>query len=82
MCVCSRRFTAEQRGFLVELYEWRERRLTEEQLVEKFMARFAAPDGPYARSLRLDRAQIKAWFSSEKQRRHAVSSGAGAAVSI
>lgn len=62
------RYTAAQREFLAQLYDWPER-LNEEQAHRKFNARFAADDGPYACSLRLDRAHIKAWLSSEKQRR-------------
>ena len=64
----TERYTAEQRSYLAELYAWPEGRLNEEQAFQKFKVRFAADDGPYARRLRLDRAQIKAWFSSEKQR--------------
>ena len=77
--VCRKRFSPEQRVFLVELFEWPEGRLTEEQLVQKFKDRFAAHDGAYARSLRLDRAQIKAWLSCEKRRRDAAASSGGAA---
>jgi hypothetical protein len=62
------RYTAEQRGYLAELYAWPEGRLNEEQAFQKFKIHFAADDGAYARSLRLERAQIKAWFSSEKAR--------------
>jgi hypothetical protein len=64
----TERYTAEQRSYLAILYAWPEGRLNEEQAFKLFKTRFAANDGPYARSLRLDRAQIEAWFSSEKQR--------------
>ena len=67
----TERYTVEQRSFLAELYAWPEGRLSEEQAFQKFKARFKSDDGAFARSLRLDRAQIKAWFSSEKQRQAA-----------
>ena len=63
----------------MELYEWPEGPLSQEQLFQKFQARFAAHDGAYARSLRLDRAQIKAWLSCEKRRRDAAASSGGGA---
>ena len=64
----TERYTTEQRAYLAELYAWPAGRLNEQQAFELFKKRFASNDGTYARSLRLDRAQIKAWFSSEKQR--------------
>ena len=78
----TERYTAEQRSYLAELYAWPEGRLNEEQAFQKFKARFAANDGPYARSLRLDRAQIKAWFSSEKQRQKKAGARAALAAAL
>ena len=65
----TERYTTERVGYLRELYDWPDGRLNEFQAFELFRKRFAANDGPYARSLRLTRAQIKAWFGSEKARR-------------
>eukprot|EP00966_Prymnesium_polylepis_P104343 2416663-Prymnesium_polylepis.1 len=62
------RFSAEQRSFLVELFDWPQR-LNEHQAHELFKKKFTAGDGPYRRKLRLSRAQIKAFFSTEKARR-------------
>ena len=78
----TERYTAEQRSYLAELYAWPEGRLNEDQAFKKFKARFAANDGPYKRSLRLDRAQIKAWFSSEKQRQLKAGARAGLAAAL
>ena len=64
-----RRFSTEQRNFLVELYDWPHGRLNEHQACTEFKNKFDASDGPFARSLRLSRAQIKAFFSTEKGRR-------------
>jgi hypothetical protein len=64
-----KRFTEEQRVFLVKLFDWPDGRLNEQQGYILFRKQFSAKDGPYARSLRLSRAQIKAWFSTEKARR-------------
>ena len=63
------RFTEEQRGFLAKLFDWPDGRLNEQQGYLLFRKQFSATDGPYARKLRLSRAQIKAWFSTEKARR-------------
>ena len=43
--------------------------MNEHQACTLFKKKFSAPGGVYARSLRLSRAQIKAWFSTEKGRR-------------
>ena len=66
----TEQYTVERRSFLLELFDWPAGRLNEQQAFEKFKAKFSAEDGVYARSLRLSRAQIKAWFGSEKQRRN------------
>ena len=72
------RRSAEQRSFLVELYDWPHGRLNEHQAYEEFRKKFSADDGLYARRLRLSRAQIKAFFSTEKARR--IKAGAAAVV--
>ena len=73
-----RRFTSEQRSFLVKLYDWPHGRLNEHQAYAKFREQFNANDGAYSRQLRLSRAQIKAFFSTEKARR--LKAGVAAAV--
>jgi hypothetical protein len=72
------RFTEEQRGFLVKLFDWPDGRLNEQQGYVLFRKQFSTKDGPYSRKLRLSRAQIKAWFSTEKARR--LKAGAQAAA--
>ena len=63
------RFTKEQKAYLLELFHWPLGRLNETQAYALFKRKFGhtAPH-LYQRSLRLSRAQIKAWFSSEKAR--------------
>ena len=73
-----RRFTLQQRSFLVQLYDWPHGRLNEHQAFAEFRKKFNATDGEYARSFRLSRAQIKAYFSTEKARR--TKAGAAAVV--
>lgn len=72
------RYSPERVAYLTELYDWPDGRLNEHQAFELFKKKFAADDGPYARSQRLTRAQIKAWFGSEKARRK--KAGAAAAL--
>ena len=66
--VVHTRFTTEQRAVLMELFEKSERP-NDTQMFESFKARFSNADGPYARALRLTRAQIKSFMSTEKGRR-------------
>ena len=66
--VVHTRFTTEQRAVLIELFEKPERP-NDTQMFESFKARFSSADGPYARALRLSRAQIKSFMSTEKGRR-------------
>ena len=75
--VCTR-FTHEQRAFLTKLFDWPAGRLNEQQAYLLFRKQFSSKDGQYARSLRLSRAQIKAWFSTEKAKR--LKAGATAAA--
>ena len=63
------RYSPERVAYLTELYDWPDGRLNEHAAFEVFKKRFSADDGAYARSQRLTRAQIKAWFGSEKARR-------------
>eukprot|EP00966_Prymnesium_polylepis_P250211 5784803-Prymnesium_polylepis.2 len=60
--------TEEQRALLVECFEQADRP-NEAQAHERFKARFKERDGKFARSLVRSAAQIKSWFSAEKQRR-------------
>ena len=63
------RYTAEQKAYLIELYNWPLGRLNESQAYGLFKRKFNHPKPhAYQRSLRLSRAQIKAWFSGEKAR--------------
>ena len=64
------RYTSEQIAYLLELFDWPRGRLNETQAFALYKRKFshAAPHA-YQRSLRLSRAQIKAWFSSEKAHR-------------
>ena len=62
------RFTEEQRALLLELFEKPERP-NDAQMHETFKQRFSQAAGPYARGLRLTRAQIKSFMSCEKARR-------------
>ena len=66
--VVHTRFTAEQKALLVELFE-RPDRPNETQMFDIFQQRFGQATGAYARQLRLTRAQIKSFMSTEKGRR-------------
>lgn len=72
------RYSPERVAYLTELYDWPEGRLNEHAAFELFKKKFRADGGVYARSQRLSRAQIKAWFGSEKARRK--KTGAAAAL--
>ena len=72
------RYSPERVAYLTELYDWPDGRQNEHQAFELFKKKFNADDGAYARSQRLTRAQIKAWFGSEKARRK--KAGAAAAL--
>ena len=72
------RYSPERVAYLTELYDWPEGRLNEHAAFELFKKKFSADGGVYARSQRLSRAQIKAWFGSEKARRK--KTGAAAAL--
>ena len=72
------RYSPERVAYLTELYDWPEGRLNEHAAFELFKKKFSADDGAYARLQRLSRAQIKAWFGSEKARRK--KAGAAAAL--
>ena len=62
-------YSPERVAYLTELYDWPDGQLNEHKAFELFKKKFNADDGAYARSERLTRAQIKAWFGSEKARR-------------
>ena len=79
--VVHTRFTTEQRAVLMELFEKPERP-NDTQMFESFKARFSNADGPYARVLRLTRAQIKSFMSTEKGRRKKAAAAGGVAAAL
>jgi hypothetical protein len=74
----TERYSPERVAYLTELFDWPDGQLNEHQAYDLFKKQFAADDGPYRRAQRLSRAQIKAWFGSEKARRK--KAGAAAAL--
>ena len=79
--VVHTRFTTEQRAVLMELFEKPERP-NDTQMFESFKARFSNADGPYARALRLTRAQIKSFMSTEKGRRKKAAAAGGVVAAL
>jgi hypothetical protein len=66
--VVRTRYTDEQKALLLECFN-NPTRPNERNAHELFKLRFNQRDGPFARSLVMSAAKIKAWYSSEKQRR-------------
>ena len=66
--VVRTRYTPEQKALLLECFD-NPQRPNEANAHALFKARFKDRDGPFARSLVMSAAKIKAWYGSEKQRR-------------
>ena len=80
-----RRHTDAQRAFLKDVYERSMHggaRVGEKAAESLMKQKFNQAEGEYARALRLSRAKIKAWFSSEKARRRKAVVQAGAAEEL